>query len=60
MGDNNVLIVKRLAERELIGPLYFIDILYPCPKGKRPLIILVKGTLAVMALLGIEMLNAKF
>lgn len=54
MGANNVLVVERLTERKLIGPLYFIDILYSWPKGERPLIILVKGTLAVMVVLEIK------
>lgn len=39
-----------------MGPLYFIDILYSSPKGERPLITSVKGTLAVMVVLEIEML----
>lgn len=51
---NNVLTVKRLTELKLIGPLYFIDILYSWPKGEHPVIILVKGTLAVMAVLEIK------
>lgn len=50
MGANNVLIVKRLAERN--WPT--IDILYSWPKGEWPLIILVKGTLAVMVVLEIK------
>lgn len=54
MGANNALIEKRLTERKLIGPLYFIDILYSCPKGERPLIISVKGTSAVMVVLEIQ------
>lgn len=54
MGANNVLIVKRLTECKLIGPLYFIDILYPGPKGERPLIISVKGSSGVMVVLEIN------
>lgn len=56
MGANNVPIVKRLIERKLIGPPFFIDILYSRPKGERPLIILVKGSLAVRVGLEIEKL----